>query len=188
MAINNRFNHYKPKESLESKYKINEQIQAQNLRVVTEDGEQLGILSREEALSYAKEHELDLIEIAAQADPPVARVQSWSKYKFELLKKEKLAQKKNKSKEIKEMWFAPLIGKNDLEHKVNRVKEFLEDKHSVKLVIKMRGRVSNDIAIELMGKILEGIKEVSTVDGQPKREGRQIIALVRPIKAKQLIK
>lgn len=179
MAIHNRYTQQRPV-NFESKYKINDQITAATLRVISEVGEQLGVMDRDQALAYAREKGFDLIEVAAVADPPVVRVESWSKFKFELLKREKLAKKKSKSKEIKEMWFQPLIGKNDLEHKVKRVREFLEDKHNVKLVIKMQGRVKYDIGKDLMRTILASLEEDCVVDTEPKYEAKQILAIVRP--------
>ncbi len=180
MAIYNRQLQYKPKNTLESKYRCNEQISSPTLRVISEEGEQLGVMDTQKALEYAKERGLDLIEVATNADPPVARVQSWSKFKFELLKKEKQTKKHSKSKELKEMWFHPLIGKNDLDHKLKRVKEFLEEKHNVKLVIKMQGRVNYELGKSLMNNIITALAEDSIVDTAPKYEAKQILAIVRP--------
>ena len=179
MAVFNRSLQTK-QNNFESKYKRNEQITAEKLRVISELGEQIGVLTRQEALDYAKSKGLDLFEIATNTDPPVARVEQWSKFKFELLKKEKIAKKKNKSREMKEMWFQPMIGKGDLEHKLKRVREFLDEKHAVKLVVKMRGRVNRDSGLELMQQIIASLEEVSVVDAPPKLEQRQIIALIHP--------
>jgi translation initiation factor IF-3 len=183
LAIYNRYDQNRYKNSIESKFRYNEQITSPTLRVISEDGEQLGVMDRQEAIDYAKSKFLDLIEVASMAKPPVARVQSWSKFKFEHEKREKLSKKKSKSKEIKEMWFAPMIGKNDLEHKLKRVREFLDEKHNVKLVIKMHGRINYDAGKQLMTSIIESLSDIALVDTEPKYEQRQILAIVRPGKS-----
>lgn len=185
LAISDRGNQNRFKNRIELKYSYNDSIVSPLLRVISEDGVQMGIMNRDEAIEYAKSKNLDLIEIASNVEPPVARVQSWSKFKFEQSKKEKAAKKKNKSKEIKEMWFQPLIGQNDKDHKIKRIREFLEEKHGVKLVIKMQGRVSPERGFALMQDILTSLADVSSVDGEVRREGRQIHAMIRPSKNKQ---
>ena len=184
MALNNRNLQYKNSNNLESKYKFNDQITSETLRVISELGEPMGVMERSDALIYAKDKGLDLIEVTSKTDPPVARVQSWSKFKFEQLKREKLAKKKNKSKELKEMWFAPLIGRNDMIHKVKRVREFLEEKHNVRLVVKMQGRVNYERGKEIMNDILKELENDIVIDSYPKYEAKQIWSIVRPNKVK----
>lgn len=156
-------------------------ITVPKLMVISETGEQLGIIDKFQALSIAREKGLDLIEVSPNADPPVAKILSWSKFKYQQEKKKK--ENKGKSIEMKEMWFKAFIGDGDFGHKITRVKEFLTKKHPVKISIRGKGRVHDAqlwallerIKIALLDSILEGLEE-------PKKEGRNIIWIVRPIK------
>lgn len=175
----NKYNQFRDKVS--EKYKRNEWITAPELRVIDEVGEQVGILSRNEALQRAREAGLDLIEVSPKATPPVARIESWSKFKYDLGKKERLAKKTNKGNTMKEMWFSPTIGEGDLEHKLKRVREFLEERHIVKLTIKIPGRINPQMGRDLMTKITEDLKEDGITEGV-KFEGKNITQLIRPNK------
>ncbi len=127
------------------------------------------------------ERELDLIEISPKAQPPVAKIMSWSKYKYTLEKKKK-EQKKNKSAEQKEMRFKVFIEEGDLNHKLKKVSEFLQKKHSVKLQIRAVGRSKDEHLRKLMDHILEQLNDVSLTDGVPKKEGRNLSIIVKPKK------
>ena len=122
-----------------------------------------------------------MVEISPNATPPVCKVMSYSKYKYEQSKKDREQSKKNKNKDIKEIRFKPFIGIGDYNNKLKRIKFFLEDKHKVKVVIRMTGRSSFENADLLMGRILKELEEVSKVESIPKREGRTIIAQFQPI-------
>ena len=149
--------------------------------VIDAYGNQLGVIDRFEALRIAKEQGLDLIEVAPTAKPPVAKILSWSKFKYQQDKKRK--ENKGKSLEMKEMWFKAFIGEGDFGHKIERIKEFLNKKHPVKISIRGRGRVQSvqlwalleKIKIALVGSIQEGSEEA-------KMEGRNIFWIVRPTK------
>ncbi len=132
-------------------------------------------------MKIAREQELDLVEISPNATPPVCKVMSYSKYKYEQSKKDREQSKKNKNKDIKEIRFKPFIGIGDYNNKLKRIKFFLEDKHQVKVVIRMTGRSSFENAEILMERILKELEEVSKVESIPKREGRTIIAQFQPI-------
>ena len=132
-------------------------------------------------MRIARDQELDLVEISPNATPPVCKVMSYSKYKYEQSKKDREQSKKNKNKDIKEIRFKPFIGIGDYNNKLKRIKFFLEDKHKVKVVIRMTGRSSFENADLLMGRILKELEEVSKVESIPKREGRTIIAQFQPI-------
>lgn len=129
----------------------------------------------------ANERDLDLIEISPKANPPVAKIMSWSKYKYELSKKKK-ENKKNKSIEQKEMWFKAFIEDGDLQHKLKKVKQFLAKKHPVKIQIRAVGRATPDLMRNLMKKILKELEEDIQTDGTYKKEGRNLSTILRPKK------
>lgn len=154
----------------------NEYIRAEKLRVISDDGENLGVLDKAAALSLARQKELDLILINPQADPPIAKIISWSKFKYEQSKK-KSAQ--SKTKEVKEMWFKPFIEKADLEHKVKRVAEFLKEGHKVKLTIRAKWGSDQNKLREVVNTILEQLAEDGEAEAPPKFEGRNLSVFVR---------
>ncbi len=142
----------------------------------------MGILKRPEALQLAKEKELDLIEISPNANPPVAKIMSFSKFKYEQSKKEREANQKSKHKEMKEMRFKPFIGVGDFNHKINQVRQFLEGQHGVKIVVKSIGRSTRQQEQELIDRIITSISDIGGVESTPRREGKTTIFQIRPIK------
>lgn len=149
--------------------------------VIDSDGTQLGVLDKQAALAKAIEQDLDLIEVSPNAKPPVAKIYSWSKFKYQQEKKKK--ENKSKPVEQKEMWFKAFIGEGDFNHKIDRTKEFLAKKHPVKITIRARGRVHNELLWALLEKIktaLQGVIAEQTEN--PKMEGRNLSMLVRPAK------
>ncbi len=151
------------------------------MRVVDENGEFLGILNKQDAIVKAQEKGLDLIEIAPNANPPVCKIMSYSKYKYEQSKKDREANKKNRHKEIKEIRFKPFIGIGDYNNKINKIKEFLGDHHRVKIVIRQTGRGNVENSRILMNRIIESLKDDAKIENIPKQEGRNTIAQVQPI-------
>ena len=119
---------------------INEQIRDREVRLISEEGEQLGIVSAKEALNLAKEANLDLVKIAPSAKPPVCKIIDYGKYKYELTRKEKEAKKKQKVTEVKEIRFSPNIDDNDLNTKANMARRFLVKGDKVKVTLRFRGR------------------------------------------------
>jgi translation initiation factor IF-3 len=148
--------------------------------VIDETGEHLGVLTKQEALRIAEEKELDLVEVSPSSNPPVAKILSWSKFKYQLEKKRK--ETKNRRIDMKEMWFKAFIDKGDLEHKLKKVKEFLSKKHPVKITIKAKGRVSNENINGLIQEIIVQLKEHAELEGTPKNQGRNVSFIVKPIK------
>ncbi len=138
-------------------------------------------MSKQEGLKLAKQKELDLIEVAPKANPPVCKIMSWSKYKYELTKKKK-EQRKNKSAEQKEMRFKVFIQHGDLEHKLKKVKEFLNKKHPVKLQIRATGRATKEHMDNLKNKILTELEGLCEVDPNIKKDRRNINIIIRPNK------
>jgi translation initiation factor IF-3 len=155
------------------------------LYVIGSDGSQLGEMSRIEALEMAKEEGLDLIEVAPNAKPPVAKIFSWSKFKYQQEKKKK--DSKARPVEQKEMWFKTFIGEGDFNHKIERIKEFLLKKHSVKLTIKGKNRVTQKLLRELLEKVILALGDsILEVKEMPKFEGRNLVLMVRPNKYKKI--
>lgn len=146
--------------------------------VVTEDGESLGVLDRNTALERARQADTDLILISPQAQPPVAKIISWSKFKYEQSKKQKKASK-NKGGGLKEMWFKPNIEMGDMEHKISRVKEFLKDGDKVKVTIRSQRGATREKMAETMSKVIEMLNSDADLDGDRKQEGRNIIAFFK---------
>lgn len=153
------------------------------IRVIGENGEQIGVIPTAQALLMAREAGVDLVEVAPNVRPPVCRIMEWSKFKYELSKKAK-GQKK-KTEEVKEMRFGTLIGKGDLEHKLKRVREFLSEGNSVKLTVRTPRRVDIKLSEELMVKLLELLNsELGIAIIQPaRREGFLVTSLVKTEKS-----
>lgn len=156
-------------------------IRAASLRVVDEDGTQIGVLTREEALRLAAERELDLVEISPNANPPVAKIVDWGKYNYQKTKQLQKSKRNAKSLEVKQMRFGLKISDHDLDVKLKKVTKFLEQGHKVKLVIFYRGRelAHKDIGFTLANKVIERYGDQIVVDQQPQLAGKQLIFVVR---------
>jgi translation initiation factor IF-3 len=166
----------------EPEIRVNERIRAREVRVITADGNQVGVLPFREALKMAEEQGFDLVEVAPNATPPVCRLMDYGKYKYEL-KKQAMA-KKQKLQLVKEVNFRPNIGEHDLDVKINRIREFLEDGHKAKVRISFRGReiTHPELGKELAEKIIERIIDIGVIDLSPKFEGRNLIMVIVPKK------
>ncbi len=164
-------------------YRINNQIRAPEVRVIGADGKQVGILKILEALSRAKEENLDLVEIAPQAKPPVVKIVEQGKFLYQEEKKARAEKKKAKASELKEVRFSPFIADADFETRVARVAEFLEDKNKVRLVVKFKGRQMEvkGAGYEVTRKILDRFGEGIAVDMQPKFLGRHLVMVISPV-------
>ena len=155
---------------------INEQIRDREVRVISADGEQLGIMSSREAMKLAQEAELDLVKIAPKAQPPVCKIIDYGKYKYEQTRKEKEAKKKQKTVEIKEVRMSPNIDTNDLNTKVNNARKFLEKGNKVKVTLRFRGREMAHVqqTKHILDDFAEMLRDVATVEKAPKLEGRNM--------------
>ena len=167
------------------RHRINEKIRANELRVVDGDNELVGVMSREDALARAKEMEVDLVEIAPKAVPPVAKLIEYGKMLYMLKKKEHAAKKAGKSLEQKGIRITFRMGDGDLDRQRNHTAEFLEKGHSVKVQLVMRGRENahKDIAHQKMRAFCESLKESGKLEQNPRGSGFQIIAILKPLKA-----
>ena len=155
---------------------INEQIRDREIRLIGENGEQLGIMSAAEALKLAEKAELDLVKIAPNAKPPVCRIIDYGKFKYEQLRKAKEARKKQKTVEIKEIRLSPNIDTNDLNTKVGAARKFLEKGNRVKITLRFRGREMAHMgaSVHILTDFAAGLSDIAVIDKQPKVEGRSM--------------
>ena len=159
-----------------SELMINEQIRDKEVRVIGENGDQLGIMSAKEALKLAQEAELDLVKIAPTAKPPVCKIIDYGKYRYEQARKEKEAKKKQKTVDVKEVRLSPNIDKNDLNTKVNNAKKFIQKGDKVKVTLRFRGRemAHMQTSKHILDDFADMLKDVATVEKPAKLEGRSI--------------
>ena len=153
---------------------INEQIRDREIRLIGEDGEQLGIMSAREAMKIAQEAELDLVKIAPAAKPPVCKIIDYGKYKYEQARKEKEAKKKQKTVEVKEVRLSPNIDTNDLNTKINNAKKFISKGNKVKVTLRFRGREMAHVqqSKHMLDDFAETLADVAVVEKPAKMEGR----------------
>ena len=163
-------------------YQINEEINDKELRLIDEDGTQLGIMPSSEALKIAIEKELDLVKIAPAANPPVCKIMDYGKYRFEQAKREKEARRNQHIVEVKEIRMSPSIGTNDFNVKLGHGQKFLQDGDRLKVTIRFRGRemAHTNIGEDLLSKFAEECAEVGSVDKNPKLEGRHMSMFLTP--------
>jgi len=172
----------RPERPAEPKTRINEAIRAPKLRVVDENGEQVGIKTREEALELAHSRDLDLVEVAANADPPVCRIMDYGKYRYEQEQKAKTARKHQTQINVKEIKFRPKIGVHDYETKKGHVVRFLKDRAKVKVTIMFRGREAThpERGRDLLMRLAEDVKELGQIESQPILDGRNMVMVLGP--------
>ena len=155
---------------------INEQIRDREIRLIGEDGQQLGIMSSREAMKIAREAELDLVKIAPQAKPPVCKIIDYGKYRYELARKEKEAKKKQKTIEVKEVRLSPNIDSNDLNTKIASVRKFIEKGNKVKVTLRFRGREMAHVqsSRHILDEFAKALEDIALVDKPAKMEGRSM--------------
>ncbi|MBQ1245515.1 MAG: translation initiation factor IF-3 [Clostridia bacterium] len=166
---------------------LNEDITHKEIRVVTADGEPLGIMSSREALKLAYEKELDLVMIAPQATPPVCKIRDYGKFCFEKQKREKEAKKKQQTVELKEIQLSYRIDTHDYETKLNHAKRFLTAGNKVRVVMKFRNREISHMSIgrDLLEKFLQDTAEVGSCDKKPVLDGRFLSMVISPLSSKK---
>ena len=145
---------------------INEQIRDKEIRLIGEDGQQLGIMSSREAMKIAREAELDLVKIAPQAKPPVCKIIDYGKYRYELARKEKEAKKKQKTIEVKEVRLSPNIDSNDLNTKIASARKFIEKGNKVKVTLRFRGREMAHVqsSRHILDEFAKALEDIALVD------------------------
>jgi translation initiation factor IF-3 len=165
--------------------RINEAIRVPQVRLVDQDGTQIGIKRTEDALKYAWDKNLDLVEVAAEARPPVCRVMDYSKYRYEQEQKAKLARKHQSTITIKEIKFRPKIGIADYETKKGHVRRFLSNRDKVKVTIMFRGREMThpERGRDLLLRLAEDVKDIAVIESSPLQDGRNMVMLLGPNKA-----
>ena len=163
-------------------HQLNEEITDKEIRLIGENGEQLGIVSGEEALRTAEEQGLDLVKISPQATPPVCKLMNYGKYKFEQSKREKEARKNQHVVEIKEVRMSPGIDVGDFNTKLKNAQKFIADGNRVKVSVRFRGRemAHTDIGRDLLVRYAESVAEVANLDKEPKMEGRSMSIFLSP--------
>lgn len=166
--------------------RLNKTIQAPQLRVIDQDGKQLGILSKGEALRIAEEQDLDLVEISPDANPPVAKIIDWGKYNYQRTKQLQKNKRNAKALEMRQMRFGLKISEHDLGVKLNKVNEFLEAGHKVKITVFYRGRelAHKDIGFRLAERVINDFGDKIVVDQQPQLAGKQLNFVIRSSHAK----
>jgi translation initiation factor IF-3 len=164
--------------------RINDAIRASQVRLIDEDGSQLGIKSTKDALEYAYSKNLDLVEVAAQADPPVAKVMDWGKYRYEQEQKAKLARKHQTQINVKEIKLRPKIGVHDYNTKKGHVVRFLNQRAKDNLTIMFRGRETShpERGRDLLMRLAEDVQEIGQIESQPLLDGRNMVMVLAPTK------
>jgi translation initiation factor IF-3 len=165
--------------------RINERIRVHEVRLVGEDGNQIGVIKTDEALEYARERDLDLVEVAPEARPPVCRALDYSKYKYEQAQKVKAARKHQQQITIREIKFRPKIAQNDYDTKKGHVRRFLTHKDKVKITIMFRGRevTHPERGTALLDRLAEDLQDVGVIEQSPLQDGRNMTMMLAPSKA-----
>ncbi|CAN5216331.1 hypothetical protein BH20ACT20_BH20ACT20_11460 [soil metagenome] len=184
MPIPRRFDRRLPERD---ETRTNERIRVREVRLVGDDGNQIGVVPIDQALKYAQERDLDLVEVAAEAKPPVCRVLDYSKFKYEQEQKAKQARKHQKTVNVREIKLRPKIADNDYETKKNHVVRFLNGDDRVKVTIMFRGREQThpERGVALLMRLAEDVSDIGTIDQRPIQDGRNMTMLLSPVPKKQ---
>src|SRR5580658_7275882 len=172
-------------------YRVNERIRAREVRLIDAEGQQLGVKALPEALAVARQLDLDLVEVAPDANPPVCRIMDYNRFKYETAQRAKESRKKATNTSIKEMKYRPKIGTGDFLTKTRQVSRFLEDGHKVKVTIMFRGReVSHpELGMKILQDLADQVSSVAKVEAAPKLDGRNMTMVLAPDRrAKQAIR
>ncbi len=162
--------------------RVNTGIRAREVRVIDVTGEQLGVMSVPQALALAEERELDLVEVAPNANPPVCRLMDYGKYLYEQQKRDRESRRAQKQIEIKEVRLRPKTGEHDIQVVLRKARKFLDDGAKVRVRIRFRGReiVHRDVALDLMKRVAEELKDVAEIESRPSFEGRSMVMILAP--------
>lgn len=173
---------YKKQQERRVFYRTNERIIANSLRVLDGEGKQIGLLSRQEALEKARELELDLVEIAPNAKPPVAKIIDYNKFLYQQAKKKQEEKRKTKVTETKEVRLGPFMQGHDLDVMKGRARGFLEDSDKVRLVVKFNGRqiTRPEFGRQVLQKVVQSLSDISKIEKEPRLEGRQLVTILAP--------
>jgi translation initiation factor IF-3 len=168
--------------------RINEMIRVPQVRLIGDDGNQIGVVSRDEALKIAQERDLDLVEVAAEARPPVCRILDYSKYKYEQEQKQKAARRHQKQVHVREIKLRPKIATNDYETKKGHVRRFLDGDNKVKVTIMFRGRemAHPERGEALLMRLAEDVQDLGVIEQRPNQDGRNMTMMLGPVKKKEV--
>ena len=182
MAVPRRFDRRPPERDLT---RINERIRVPEVRVIDDEGNQVGMMKTPDAVKFAQERDLDLVEVAPEAKPPVCRVLDYSKYKYEQAQKVKQARKHQQQITIREIKFRPKIAEHDYDTKKHHVERFLRHKDKVKITIMFRGRevTHPERGVMILDRLAEELSELGTVEQRPTQDGRNMTMMLGPSKA-----
>lgn len=162
--------------------RVNSEIRARDVRVISPDGEQLGVMSVRDAMQAALDRELDLVEVAPNARPPVCRIMDYGKYRYEQTKQRREAKKRQKQTAVKEVRMSPKIDIHDLQVKTRNAERFINDGDKVKVSVRFRGReiVHSDLAREMLLEMAKQLDGIAGIERRPSMEGRQMIMVLAP--------
>jgi translation initiation factor IF-3 len=182
VPVPKRFDRRPPERDLT---RINERIRVPEVRLIDENGQQLGVVSRDEGLDYARQRDLDLVEVAPDARPPVCRVLDYSKYKYEQEQKQKAARKHQQNIVVREIKFRPKIAQHDYDTKKGHVERFLKHRDKVKVTIMFRGReVTHPERGEMiLNRLAEDLGDLAVIEQRPTQDGRNMTMMLGPAKA-----
>jgi len=174
--------HFLEVKSIAKELKVNEQIRMRQVRLIAGDGEQVGIVDTRDALQRARDEDLDLVLVGEQANPPVARLLDYGKYRYELQQQEKEARKRSRNQEMKAIKFRVKIEDHDYNTKVNHIRRFLKGGHKVKVTIMFRGRERThpELGKELLDRVATDVTELAVVDMPPSIAGMDMNMVLRP--------
>ncbi|MCB1250677.1 MAG: translation initiation factor IF-3 [Acidimicrobiales bacterium] len=166
---------------------MNDRIRAREVRLIGADGQQIGIKPLPEALAMARDLELDLVEVADKANPPVCRIMDYGKYEYQARQKAKESRRKSSTTSLKEMKYRPKIGTGDFDTKTRKVEGFLAEGHKVKITIMFRGRevYHPELGRKILDRVAEAVDEVGKVEIYPKLDGRNMTMVLAPAKGKK---
>ncbi|MEZ4616511.1 MAG: translation initiation factor IF-3 [Caldilineaceae bacterium] len=161
---------------------MNNQIRAREVRVIDAEGEQLGVMQIRDAMNIANERELDLVEVAPNANPPVCRLMDYGKYLYEKQKRERESRKAQKQVEVKEVRLSPKIGEHDVQVALTKIRKFAKDGDKIRVRIRFRGREIHhpEVARDLLKRVATEVEDVTTVEALPNMDGRSMIMVLAP--------
>jgi translation initiation factor IF-3 len=165
-----------------SDIRINEGIRVREVRVVSAEGEQLGIMSIQEALEAARSRDFDLVEVAPEANPPVCRIMDFGKYKYTQARRQKEARKKQTTILVKEVKMGPKTEKHDFDFKLKHVRRFLEEGHKAKVTVRFKGRemAHTELGWKMLNKMVEAVSDIAVTENNPRMEGRMLHIMLSP--------
>lgn len=166
----------------EQRVRVNRQIRISPVRVIAEDGDQLGIMPVDAALDEAEERGLDLVEVAPEARPPVVKIMDYGKYRYEQQRKARQARKKQQHVQVKEVKFRPGIERHDFEFKIRHARRFLEEGNKVKATMMFRGRqiTHPEVGREVLERVADAVEDLGTVETSPRLDGRNMTMILAP--------